>query len=211
MSVGIKICGLKDRKNVAAALDCGADWIGFVFYARSPRYITPLKVNGLLTHFGRAAQSRAVGLFVKPSDDEISRALTTASLSILQIYDAPMRAAEIRQRFGLPVWVSIAVNAPTDLPDAPLCDGLVIEPAAQREDGRPGGNGRVMDWTPLRGWQAPQHWLLAGGLTPGNVAEAIATSGAPAVDVSSGVETCPGVKSGALIAQFVKAARTPCA
>ncbi|MEE8660496.1 N-(5'-phosphoribosyl)anthranilate isomerase [Acetobacteraceae bacterium EV16G] len=211
MSVGIKICGLKDHENVAAALESGADWIGFVFYARSPRFVTPQEVGALLTRFGDSAVRRAVGLFVKPSDDEIAGALAAAPLSILQIYDSPERAAEIRQRFGLPVWVSIAVTTPSDLPDAPLCDGLVIEPAARTEDGRPGGNGRIMDWAPLKSWKAPQNWLLAGGLTPENVAEAITTSGAPAIDVSSGVETRPGVKSAELITRFVKAARTPCA
>lgn len=211
MSVGVKICGLRDHENVAAALDNGADWVGFVFHARSPRFVTPREVGALLKRFGDSAVRRAVGLFVKPSNDEIAGALAAAPLSVLQIYDSPERAAEIRQRFGLPIWVSIAVTSPADLPDTPVCDGLVIEPAARTEDDRPGGNGRIMDWAPLKSWKAPQNWLLAGGLTPENVADAIATSGAPAVDVSSGVETRPGLKSAELIARFVKAARTPCA
>lgn len=208
--VGVKICGIKERSAFDEACEAGADWIGFVFFTRSPRFMTPQAVATLLNS-EKKARPQTVGLFVKADDSTIERTLSVADLDILQIYDTPSRALEIRQKFGRPVWLSCAVTTPSDLPESTRLDGYVIEPRAPADAALPGGNGTTMDWSLLRYWQAPTSWMLAGGLTPDNVAQALAISHAPAVDVSSGVETAPGEKSPELIRNFIKNVRGYCA
>jgi len=203
--VGVKICGLNEAVGLSAALDHGADWVGFVLFARSPRYVTPEQAAQLIG----SVKSRActVALFVEPSDDEISALLGLARPDVLQVYASDARIADIRARFGVPVWRAAAVAEVQDLPRATDADGLLIESRAPAGSDRPGGNGLAFDWTILRGWQSPAPWLLAGGLTADTVADAVRASGAPGVDVSSGVERAPGVKSPDLIARFITAAR----
>ena len=204
MTIRVKICGISTDAGLDACIEAGVDWVGFVFFARSPRHVTPAQAAGL-TH--RLPSSIApVGLFVHPTDDEIDRALAVIPLAVLQIYDDPNRIAALRDRLDLPVWHALPISTATDLPTATRAHGLVIEARAQASD-RPGGNGRPLDWNILPGWQAPAPWLLAGGLRPDNVEQAIAASHAPAVDVSSGVETAPGIKSPAAILAFTHAAR----
>jgi phosphoribosylanthranilate isomerase len=129
-------------------------------------------------------------------------------LDVLQVYDGRERCAALRARFGLPVWRAVGVAAAADLPAAAEgVDGFVIEARPPEGATRPGGNAAAFDWSILRGWRAPLPWLLAGGLTPANVAEAIRATGAPAVDVSSGVERESGKKDPELIRAFVAAAR----
>jgi len=201
----VKICGLVEPAGFDAAITHGADWVGFVFFARSPRAIAPLQAAALSArHPGGAPR---IGLFVRPEDDEIARCLDGIRLDGLQIYDTPQRTQEIGSRFGLPVWLCCAASGQADLPTAVQADGLIIESRPPAHAERPGGNGVVMDWTILQGWNAPVPWLLAGGLDTGNVAQAIRQSGASAVDVSSGVESSPGRKDPARIAAFIKAAR----
>ena len=203
--VGVKICGIRDEAGLDAAVEAGADWVGFVFFARSPRVVTPVQAAKL--HDRLQGRVPAVGLFVEADDAEIARVLETVPLEILQLYTDPDRAAEIRARFGLPVWLAHGVSGREQLPQASHADRLVIESRPPQDSDRPGGNGVAFDWSILRDWPAPAPWLLAGGLTPGNVAGAIAASGARAVDVSSGVETRPGVKDPGLIRRFVNAVR----
>ncbi len=204
--VRVKICGINSPEAFDAASEAGADWVGFVFFARSPRHVTPAQAAALGVR-PKGGPLR-VGLFVKPTDADIEAALSAARLDFLQLYAAPARARQVREKFGVPVWRAVGVAARDDLPS--LGDGedaLLIE--AKPPDGatRPGGNAAALDWSLLAGWRAPVPWLLAGGLTPDNVVAAIATSGAVAVDVSSGVERAPGVKDAALIRSFVAAAR----
>ncbi|GBR15767.1 phosphoribosylanthranilate isomerase [Asaia spathodeae] len=210
MKTGVKICGLTDGAGLKAASDAAADWIGFVFFERSPRFVTPTEAAELIaSHEG--ALPKIVGLFVKASDAQIAETLATVKLDILQLYDTPERARAIKARFGLPVWLSCAVESQDDLPKDTDLDGYVIEPRAPGNASRPGGNGISLDWALLRNWHAPFPWMLAGGLNPDNIAQAIAASHAPAVDVSSGVETAPGCKSPDMIRNFIKNARGTCA
>jgi len=189
-----------------AAAEAGADWVGFVFHEASPRYVTPARA-ALLSGRLRGGPAR-VGLFVQPTDEQVAEVLEQVRLHALQVYAPVERIARIRAMFGVPVWRPIAVQTVTDLPeDGGVAAALVIEAKAPEGAANPGGNGLRMNWSLLRNWQPETSWLLAGGLTPANVGMAIGQSGAPAVDVSSGVETAPGVKDPALIAAFVHAAR----
>jgi len=206
MSVRVKICGVNSPAAFDAAAEAAADWIGFVFAPQSPRYVTPARA-ALLSGRLRGGPAR-VGLFVEPTDEEIADALDAVKLHALQIYAPMERIARIRAMFGVPVWRPVAVSTPADLPDdGGVAASLVIEPKAPPNAPIPGGNGMKMDWAMLRAWRPETSWLLAGGLSPDNVGAAIAASGAQAVDVSSGVETSPGVKDAALISAFVQAAR----
>jgi phosphoribosylanthranilate isomerase len=145
---------------------------------------------------------------VQPALTEIAEVLDHLKLDILQIYGAVEALPAIRARFGLPVWLPCGVNARADLPDDPRgADGLVVEAKPPAGADRPGGNATTFEWSILNGWRAPVPWLLAGGLTPDNVAMAIRETGAAAVDVASGVERTKGVKDPALIRAFVSAAR----
>jgi phosphoribosylanthranilate isomerase len=209
--VRVKICGINSAAAVDAAVAAGADWIGFVFFPRSPRAIMPAEAARLSARAPASAEPGApqrVGLFVEPTDAEIGAVLEAAPLDVLQVYTDAPRAAAIRLRFGLPVWRAVGIGVRTDLPDELAgADALVIEAKAAADATRPGGNAQRLDWSLLRGWRAPGQWLLAGGLSPENVAAAIAASGAAAVDVSSGVEHAPGRKDPALIWGFIAAAR----
>jgi phosphoribosylanthranilate isomerase len=199
----VKICGINSAEAMDAACAAGADWIGFVFAPTSPRAVTPDQAEALS---GRnPGGPLRVGLFVDPSDDDIEAALEAVPLDVLQLYADPERAGTLRQSFGIAVWRAIC---PADLPRPPEpIDGYVIEPAPPRGARLPGGNGAGLDPALLRDRAPLLPWLLAGGLTPGNVAAAIIASGATAVDVSSGVERARGVKDAALIAAFVRNAR----
>ena len=206
MTARVKICGITTEAGMDAAVAAGADWVGLNFFTASPRHVTPRRAAELAA---RPGLPTLVGLFVKPEDPEIAAVLAAVKLDVLQVYvDAP-RAAEIRTRFGLPVWRAVGVSAATDLPRDPGgVDGFVIEAKAPPGATRPGGNAVTFDWSILAGWHAPAPWLLAGGLGPDNVAEAIRATGATAVDVASGVEHEKGIKDPALVAAFARAART---
>lgn len=199
----IKICGLTDGAAYDAAAD--ADWVGFVFASASPRAIAPAQAAALAQRSGPAR----VGLFVAPEDDAIAAVLAVLPLDVLQLHAVtPDRAAAIRRRFDLPVWRAVGVATAADLPRTPeVVDALLLDAKPPSGADLPGGNARAFDWSLLRGWTAPMPWLLAGGLTPGNVAGAVRETGATAVDVSSGVERERGVKDPALIRAFVRAAR----
>jgi phosphoribosylanthranilate isomerase len=201
--IRVKICGINDPAARDAALAAGADWFGFVFFAASPRAVTPARAAALAPR-GRAC----VGLFVAPTDDDVAAALASVPLDVLQVYAGPDRCGALRARFGVPVWRAVGLAAAADLPArADGVDGFVIEAAPPAGATRPGGNAVALDWSILRGWRAPLPWLLAGGLTPGNVAAAIRATGAEAVDVSSGVERARGKKDPDLIRAFVAAAK----
>jgi phosphoribosylanthranilate isomerase len=192
--IRVKICGVNSEAAFDAAAEAGADWVGFVFFAGSPRAVTPGVAAGLSGRL-RGGPGR-VGLFVEPEDAAIEAALGALPLDALQLYTSPERVAAIAKRFGVPVWRAVGVAGAADLPAAAgAAAALLIEPRAAAGAPRPGGNGIVFNWGLLRGWRPGFDWLLAGGLTPANVGAAIAVSGAGAVDVSSGVESTEGVKS----------------
>lgn len=205
--IKVKICGLTEAEGFDAAIAAGADWIGFNFFPASPRVVTPAQAAALAA---RAPNGPLyVGLFVHPSEDDIATVLATLRLDILQLYTDAPRAAALRQLFGLPVWRAIGVSTAAELPTtADGADALLVEAKPPQGATRPGGNATRFDWRITRAWRPPCPWLLAGGLDPDNVAEAIRQSGAPAVDVSSGVERSKGIKDPARIAAFIKAARS---
>lgn len=202
MDTGVKICGIRTVDALEAASH--ADWIGLVFFAGSPRCVTPTEAAALL--HGRRTP-RKVGLFVSPEDAEVMETLRLVELDVLQVYASETRLEQLRTLTGLEVWRSVGVSSRADLPDRSAADALVVESRPLAGSTRPGGNAHAMDWDLTRGWAAPVPWMLAGGLTPGNVGEAIARSGTRAVDVSSGVESRLGVKDPALIRDFVDAVR----
>jgi len=203
----VKICGVRDVETMQLCASLAVDWVGFVFHPASPRYVLPEQARLLHESVSDVLAPSRVGLFVKADDRTIERTLQTVPLNVLQIYDSVERAKEIRSRFGLPVWSARGVKSFSDLPIQADVDGYVIEAPRQAGDDRPGGLGRTFDWTLTRKWKAPAFWMLAGGLTPFNVQEALNASSAPAVDVSSGVESQVGEKSHKLIEQFVEKAR----
>jgi phosphoribosylanthranilate isomerase len=204
-SVKVKICGINAPVAFDAAIAADADWIGFNFFPPSPRYVTPAQAAALS---GRSPGGPPrVGLFVDPTPETIAATLGIVRLDILQLYGA-LDLPELRARFGLPVWHAVGIAAGRDLPTkSGGADMLVMEPEPPPGATRPGGNAVRFDWSLLRGWTAPVPWLLAGGLTVDNVSDAIRTTGAAAVDVSSGVERTRGVKDPALIRAFIATAR----
>jgi phosphoribosylanthranilate isomerase len=203
---GVKICGINDPAAFDTAVEAGADWVGFVFFPPSPRFVTPQAAAALS---GRVAGGPPrVGLFVEPDLAAIARVLDTVGLDVLQIYGALDRLAAIRARFELPIWRAVGVSTAADLPTETLGgDRILLEAKPPVGADRPGGNATTFDWSVLRGWAAPAPWVLAGGLTVDNVATAIRETGAEVVDVSSGVESSKGVKDIGLIRAFVASAK----
>ncbi|HTB44064.1 MAG TPA: phosphoribosylanthranilate isomerase [Acetobacteraceae bacterium] len=204
-TVRVKICGINDPEAFDTAVSAGADYVGLVFFPPSPRYVTPAQAATLSArHSGGPLR---VGLFVDPAAEAIEAVLGTVALDVLQVYGT-VDVPALRVRFGLPVWRGVGVDSAADLPrEAGGADALVLEAKPPPAATRPGGNAARFDWSLLRNWTAPAPWALAGGLTPDNVAEAIRTTGATTVDVSSGVESARGVKDPALIRQFINLAR----
>ncbi|MCA3413440.1 MAG: phosphoribosylanthranilate isomerase [Roseomonas sp.] len=210
----VKICGIKDAAALEAACKAGADMVGFVFFPPSPRAVTAADA-GILTRSYRDGPKR-VGLFVDPDDAMLAATLAQVPLDILQLHgeETPSRAGEIRARFGKPVMKALGIGSKADLirlhDYADQVDYFLLDARPPRGSALPGGNAQAFDWALMQGEEPPRPWLLAGGLTPANVARAIAASGAKGVDVSSGVEKARGVKNPAAIAAFIanaKAAR----
>lgn len=204
-----KICGLSSAATLDAALQGGASHVGFIFFDRSPRNILPGEAAGLATrvpdHVAR------VGVFVNPDDEMIARAIP--AISAIQLHQTPPdRAAAIRARFGRETWAAVAVRTRADLniarEYAGAADRILYDAKTPDDAALPGGMGLRFDWALLDGFRHPLPWALSGGLDAGNVAEAIARTGAKLVDVSSGVESAPGVKDMDKIATFLKAVRT---
>jgi phosphoribosylanthranilate isomerase len=201
-AVRVKICGINSESAFDTAVEAGAGLLGFVFFPRSPRFVTPRQAAALSNR--HAGGPQRVGLFVNPSEDDVKTVLDAMHLDKLQLY-APLKTCQaLRETFNIMVGHAIGVEDETDLPkSANSLDFLIIESKAPANASRPGGNATAMDWSVCKNWAAPLPWLLAGGLTAENVATAIRQSGAPGVDVSSGVESLPGVKSPALIRRFI--------
>jgi len=211
MSVAAKICGLNSETAVAAAVDGGAAYLGFVFYPPSPRAVSPARAAELCAAVPPRVQR--VGLFVDADDDVIAAVLAAAPIDILQFHGAetPDRVVEVKLRFRRPVMKAVAVAAPEDVLAAGRyeddADMLLFDAKPPcRADALPGGNGLAFDWRLIAGrkWRRP--WMLSGGLTAAVLADAVRISGARAVDVSSGVERRPGDKDPEKIREFLKIA-----
>jgi phosphoribosylanthranilate isomerase len=212
VSVAAKICGLSSEAAVAAAIEGGAAYVGFVFYPPSPRAVTPERAAALCA--GLPANLRRVALFVDAGDAAIAAVLAAAPIDILQFHghESPERVAAAKARFGRPVMKAIAVAAPEDVLAAERYEGmsdllLFDAKPPRRADALPGGNGLAFDWQLIAGrrWRLP--WMLSGGLTAALLPEAVRVSGATAVDVSSGVERRPGDKDPDRIREFLRVAR----
>jgi phosphoribosylanthranilate isomerase len=203
--IRVKICGINAPDAFDAAIEAGADWVGFNFFPRSPRHVRPQEAAALSAR--SPGGPLRVGLFVEPTPGMIAATLDVVRLDILQLYGVADLSA--MTRFGLLIWRAVGVATADDLPTvAGSADALVVEAKPPPDASRPGGNAMRFDWSLLGGWTAPLPWILAGGLTATNVAEAIRISHAAAVDVSSGVEAKPGIKDPVLIRAFVAAARS---
>ncbi|SLN24985.1 N-(5'-phosphoribosyl)anthranilate isomerase [Falsiruegeria litorea R37] len=208
-AVSAKICGVKAPADIAAAAEAGARYVGFVFFPKSPRCLTVEQAATLAAEVPLGVAK--VALTVNATDAELDEITRAVPLDMLQLHgtESPERVAEVKARYGLPVMKAIGIADAEDLPQIELysdvADQLLIDAKPPKNADLPGGNGLAFDWRLLAGrkyWQKP--WMLAGGLTPDNVAEAIRMTGARQVDVSSGVESAPGVKDPERIAAFVK-------
>lgn len=205
----VKICGLTTPAAVYQAAAAGAAYVGFVFFPRSPRAID-------VTHAGALADAAPPGVakvaLLVDADDTLIDAVSALPIDMLQLHghETPERVQAIKARTGLPVMKAIGIRDAGDLDQIPVygavADQLLVDAKPPRDAELPGGNGLQFDWRLLAGRRWPVPWMLAGGLTAGNVAEAIRLTGARQVDVSSGVESSPGIKDPALVRGFVQAA-----
>jgi phosphoribosylanthranilate isomerase len=204
----IKICGLTDAAGIEAAISGRAEYVGLMFYPPSPRHLSFDRAAELAARAGTAIGR--VGVFVEPSDDLLREAIAAGRLDALQLHrTTAARRAEVRSRFGLPVWAVVEVSQPADLAarhHIDACDRVIYD-AKTPTGALPGGMGLSFDWSMLAGLSHAVPWGLAGGLGPANVADAIRTTGAPLVDASSGLESAPGVKDPDRIRAFIAAVR----
>ena len=209
--IRVKICGLKDGAMVATACEAGATYLGFNFFPRSPRYVAAQLAAALALDVPAGVAKVAL---VVDADDELLDAITSrVPVDMLQLHghESPARVREVQARYGLPVMKAVGIADRSDLVTLQdywqVADQILIDAKPPKDAPLPGGNGLTFDWTLLaeRRWPCP--WMLAGGLTAGNVGEAIRLTKARQVDVSSGVETAPGVKDAALIEAFIAAAK----
>lgn len=209
--IRVKICGLSEARHVDVAAKAGAAYIGFVFFPKSPRHLSVDKAAQLAMAVPPGVAK--VALTVDADDDTLDMLLDRVPLDMLQLHgkESAERVADVRARYGLPVMKAVGVASEEDLPAlgeyGRVADQLLVDAKPPRNAVLPGGNGLAFDWRLVAGRRWPVPWMLAGGLTPGNVGEAIRLTGARQVDVSSGVESAPGVKDPERIAAFVAAAQ----
>ena len=211
MSLIVKICGLSTRETLDVALDAGADMVGFVFFPPSPRHLGLAMARDL----GKQARGRALKVALTVDADDVTLANIVEALQpdILQLHgkETAARLRDIRQKFGLPVMKAIAVETPADLVSLPgyaaVSDRILFDARAPRDATRPGGLGAVFDWHVLEKLDLKLPFMVSGGLTAQNVAEAVQVTRAGGVDVSSGVERTPSVKDPEMIRSFIRAAR----
>ena len=208
--IRVKICGLKTPEALAAAVEAGAGYVGFVFFEKSPRHLNIDTARDLAIEVPMGIAK--VALTVDASDALLDEITDRVPLDMLQLHGAetPERVREIRARYGLPVMKAVGIAEAADVAKldlyAGVADQLLVDAKPPKGGVLPGGNGLSFDWRLIANRRWPVPWMLAGGLTPENVAEAIALTGARQVDVSSGVESAPGVKDADLIRRFVEAA-----
>ena len=212
MSLDIKICGLKTEAALEAALAGGASHVGFIFFARSPRWVEPAEAARLRAL--ATGKAKAVAVTVDADDVFLDTIVGSMKPDILQLHgkESPERVAEVKARYGLPVVKAFPVRTPSDLeamrPYRGIADRIMFDAKPPAGSELPGGNGVAFDWRILAMLDRDVDYLLSGGLNASNVGEALRLANPPAIDVSSGVESAPGVKDPALIAEFFRAIRT---
>ena len=205
----VKICGLTTLGTLSAAVASGASYVGFVFFEKSPRHLT-IKQASIM------AESVPMGicktaLVVDPTDQELDTLLGAVPIDMIQLHghETAERVSEVKQRFGLPVMKAVGISDETDLNQlneySRVSDQILVDAKPPKDANIPGGNGLAFDWRLIAGRRWPTPWMLAGGLTNKNVAEAARLTGARQFDVSSGVETLTGVKDIQLISDFIQA------
>jgi len=210
--VRVKICGLRTPAEIAAVAASGGSYVGFVFFAKSPRNLS-------IRDAARLAAEVPVGiakvaLVVDPTDAFLDELLAVVPLDMIQLHgsETPERVRNVKERMGLPVMKAVGIAGPDDLAklDAygAVADQLLVDTKPPKNAAHPGGLGQTFDWNLIKGRRWPVPWMLAGGLTVENIGEAISVTGARQVDLSSGVESAPGVKDPALIAAFCEAVLT---
>ncbi|MFI0849344.1 phosphoribosylanthranilate isomerase [Mesorhizobium sp. IMUNJ 23232] len=214
MPLDIKICGLKTPETIAAALDGGASYIGFIFFAKSPRYVEP-ELAGRLREAARG-RAKAVAVVVDADDAFLDRIVSEMKPDLLQLHgkETPERVAAVKVRYGLPVMKALSVSEAADLdriaPYLGIADRFLFDAKPPKGSELPGGNGVSFDWQLLQKLDSKLDYLLSGGLNAQNIGEALQLANPPGIDISSGVESAPGVKDVSLIGGFfraVKAAR----
>jgi len=209
--IRVKICGLSEARHVTAAVEAGAAYLGFVFFPKSPRNITHDQARALAAEVPPGVAK--VALTVNADDALLDVITAQVPLDMLQLHgsESAARVAEVKARYGLPVMKAVGVAGAEDLPQlveyGRVADQLLVDAKPPKGGDLPGGNGLAFDWRLIAGRRWPVPWMLAGGLTPENVALAIQMTGARQVDVSTGVETAPGIKDTRLIEAFIKAAK----
>ena len=208
----VKICGLNSPESVDAAVTAGADYLGFIHFPRSPRHISLDMAGALAQRKGRA---KSVIVLVDPDDELLGQILTKVRPDFIQLHggETPQRCLDARHYAELGVWKALGVSEAADLERAkayaPYVDGFVFDAKPPKDADRPGGLGVSWDYSLLADFEPARPWLLAGGLSIETVAAAIAQSGAPGVDVVSGVESAPGVKDLDAIGAFIAAVKAP--
>lgn len=213
MTTQAKICGLSTPETLAAAVSGGAAFVGFVFFARSPRNLEPEAAARLVQPLRQGPPVKTVAVTVDPDDALVDRLMATLKPDLIQVHgkETPNRVREIAQRSGAGMIKAFSVSSPADVDQAGAFDGVVehlmFDARPVEGSALPGGTGARFDWSILAGRRFSRPHFLAGGLDPWNVAEAIKVSGAPLVDVSSGLERGPGLKDPALITAFLDAVK----
>ena len=209
MSLDIKICGLKTEAALAAALAGGASHVGFIFFPKSPRNVDPAAA-GRLREAARG-KAEAVAVTVDADDQTLDRIVAAMQPDMLQLHggESPERVALVKARYGLPVMKALSVRTAADLDAVAryhgVADRLMFDAKPPAGSQLPGGNGVSFDWRLLAGLDAGLDYMLSGGLNAANIGEALRLANPPGIDVSSGVESAPGVKEPALIEAFFRA------
>lgn len=207
--IAVKICGLSRPEHVSAAAEAGAAYVGYVFFPKSPRNVSLDTARALAV--GTAPGVAKVALVVNADDAFLDALTAQVPLDMLQLHgsESPERVAAVKARYGLPVMKAVGIAGPDDLAalDAygRVADQILVDTKAPKGADRPGGNGATFDWSLIAGRRWPVPWMLAGGLTTGNVADAVRATGARQIDLSSAVETAPGQKDAGLIRDFMAA------
>ncbi|MES0193534.1 phosphoribosylanthranilate isomerase [Mesorhizobium sp. C264A] len=211
MALDIKICGLKTDDATAAALAGGASHVGFIFFARSPRYVEPAAAGRLRQ--AAIGKALAVAVTVDADDAFLDEIVEKMRPDMLQLHgtETPERVAEVKARYGSPVMKVFSVSEAADLerlqPFIGVADRFMFDAKPPKGSQLPGGNGVAFDWRILAGLDAGLDYMLSGGLNAANIGDALRSANPPAIDISSGVESGPGVKDPALIEQFFQAVR----
>ncbi|MFN0219072.1 MAG: phosphoribosylanthranilate isomerase [Hyphomicrobium sp.] len=211
MPSAVKICGLTTAEALDAALEAGTDYVGLVFFTKSPRNVDTATATALAAR--ARGRSQIVVLVVDPSDEALDHIVHEVRPDIIQLHgdESLTRVADIKFRYGLAVWKAIPVSSAADIvaadPYAVVADRVLFDAKPPHGSTLPGGNGVTFDWSLLDGVAARFPFVLSGGLTPETVADAIAATHASIVDVSSGVESAPGIKDAALITRFIRSAK----